>query len=143
MSLHISRLLIFNKVHNTTSIRPTKPQKPYIDAVIQALYEEQLAVYNSNGQHLDEHCFKTCPIVFNMVKKFYKTLNIYWRKQQSTPSLIKAHPDFFGKVFDFSTVDLESMVTEEPQPQAISDHSVCHTGTPTMLKIEIKTESDV
>ena len=70
-------------------------------------------------------------------------LNIYWRKQQSTPSLIKAHPDFFGKVFDFYTVDLESMVTEEPQPQAISDHSVCQTGTPTMLKIEIKTESDV
>ena len=65
MPLHISRLLIFNKVQNTTLVRPTKPQKPYIDAVIQALYEEQLAVYNSNGQHLDEHRFKTCPIVFN------------------------------------------------------------------------------
>ena len=129
-------------MQNTTSVRPTKPQKPYIDAVIQALYEEQLAVYNSNGQHLDEHRFKTCPIVFNMVEKFYKTLNVYWKRHASPVRLVEAHQDFFGKVFDFSTVDLESMVTEEPQPQAISDHTVCQTGTPTILEIEIKTESD-
>ena len=116
MSLPIHHTYIFNKVHDNTSARPTKPQKPYVEAVTHALYEELLAVYNSNGQFLDEHRFKSCPKVRKLSENFYKRVNVFWKVQRDEPTIIKDHPDFFSKVFDFSTVDLESMVTEEPQP---------------------------
>ena len=113
--MSISHIFIFKKVHNTTSVRPIKPQKPYVDAVIQALYEEKMSVYTSNGLYLDEHRFKTCPEVSKLAEKFYKSVNGFWKVQTNPDRIIDSHPTFFTKDFDFSLVDLDAMVTDGPQ----------------------------
>ena len=125
----ISHSYIFKKVHDTTNVRPTKPQKPYVEAVTHALYEELVAVYNSsNGQLLDEDKFKSCPNVNKLSVNFYKRVNDFWKASREVPTIIQDHPGFFSKVFDFSTVDLDSMTTTG-QPQDPIEEAVATLGT--------------
>ena len=117
--MSISHVFIFKKVHNTTSVRPVKPQKPYVDAVVKALYEEKLSVFTANGLHLDESRFKTSPEVTKLAANFYKRVNEFWKVQTNPDRIIDSHPTFFTKDFDFSLVDLDAMVTDGPQAQQI------------------------
>ena len=117
----ISHTYIFKKVHYKTLVRPRKPQKPYVDAVVQALYEEKLSVFTSIGLFLDEDRFKSCPEVSKLAVNFYKRVNEFWKVQTNPERIIESHPIFFTKDFDFALVDLNAMVTDGPKHIDVRD----------------------
>ena len=119
--MSISKKYIFQKVHETTSHRPSPPAKNYEKAVIHALFEENSAIFASSGQLLDEQLFKSCEGVTTIAKAYYKKVNQFWVKQKSLPVLFKDHADFYGKNFDFSKVDFSLMLSDIPQHLEVED----------------------
>ena len=107
----ISHKFIFQKVYDSTNVRPMPPQKNYVAVVIHALYEVIASMFGSDGQVLDEQLFKSSPDVKKLADKFYKGANQIWKKNRNL-SCIYANHDFFEKYFDFSSVDFGMMMSE-------------------------------
>ena len=115
----ISHKFIFQKVYDTTNVRPMPPQKNYVAVVIYALYEVIAAMFDSDGQVLDEQLFKSSNEVKKLADKFYKKVNQIWKKNRLLSYIYANHRDFFEKSFDFSSVDFSMMMSEGPMEATI------------------------
>ena len=112
--MSISRLFVFNKVHEAISVRPAGNRTLYVEAVKNVLFQEKLAHFQAEGKVLSPD-FKTNPMVDKVAKIYHSDVKQIWLACHENVDLVRQKP-WFAKFVDLSKVDFASMLSDPNAP---------------------------
>ena len=107
----ITRLFLFNRVHDNTSARPGN-RDFFVQEVINVLFQEKSVFFQDHGQLLSPD-FKSNPAVVKLAKDFHTEVRKIWISCHEKVGDVR-QKSFFNKFVDFSKVDFASMLSEIP-----------------------------
>ena len=108
----ITRLFLFNRVHDETSARPGN-RDLFVQEVINVLYQEKSVFFQNHGQLLSPN-FKSNSAVVKLAKEFHTKVKKRWDECHQTVGDLRKNP-WFNNFVDFSKVDFSTLLSEIPQ----------------------------
>ena len=112
--MSITRLFVFNTVHEAISTRPAGDRKLYVEAVKIVLFQEKLAHFQAEGKVLSPD-FKTNPMVEKVAKAYHSDVKKIWLACHENVDLVR-QKSWFAKFVDLSKVDFASMLSDPNEP---------------------------
>ena len=112
--MSITRLFVFNTVHEAISTRPAGDRKLYVEAVKNVLFQEKLAHFQAEGKVLSPD-FKTNPMVEKVAKTYHSDVKKIWLACHENVDLVR-QKSWFAKFVDLSKVDFSTMLSDPNEP---------------------------
>ena len=112
--MSITRLFVFNTVHEAISTRPAGDRKLYVEAVKNVLFQEKLVHFQAEGKVLSPD-FKTNPMVEKVAKTYHSDVKKIWMACHENVDLVR-QKSWFAKFVDLSKVDFASMLSDPNEP---------------------------
>ena len=136
----IRRLDLFNKVHDTTGIRPGDRQS-YVKAVKDVLFQEMFVFYQArgHGQVLSPD-FKSDPTVNKLAKAFHAEVKRFWKDCHENLKIIR-QKSWFAKPVDLSKVDFALLLSDKSAENTKND--ICEVDEMEMKEEQSEAIEDI